>query len=307
MNPIDDIIPRKQEKQLQEILDMFSDYIEELVNMGSNILKWDIEKSTRIEDKTAYLFLRAFIEQIDAISILVRNSSIEPCRGILRTALEIFFSLEYLLEKNTEKRSKAFIVWFCQNKIKETQRHDGKSDLYKNLFALYKKDKLYKDIEPPVYDNADKIIKDFENDINSQYYKEAKDEYEKTKNKFKQRNKTKFDWFSQSEGPESILKLAEHLNHYVYYHEFYSIHSENVHGTYVMKGGFMNNDNFIGIRQIRNARESQLISQHCFKLCLRVFTKYVLKRTPSQKDQFKKWYMQIKPIYMDINSKVYIK
>ena len=88
MDPRQEIIPRILDSNLEKVLEEFGTGIDQLVNFGSNIIAWDMEKKDGgDEDLPPILFLRNFIEEIDAISILVRKSSIDSCNNLLRTAL----------------------------------------------------------------------------------------------------------------------------------------------------------------------------------------------------------------------------
>src|SRR5882757_387006 len=116
MSPVDEIIPR--ESDVQDTLNKFAQGIDDAVNFGSHILNWDTQANNKGGDHNLAIALqfRHFLELIDANSILVRNSSIDPGKLILRGMLETYFGLEYMLEKDPIDRAMAFLVCHAHHK-----------------------------------------------------------------------------------------------------------------------------------------------------------------------------------------------
>jgi hypothetical protein len=110
--PIRDILPRNEHQpELDELLLQFSNGIDEVVNFGTHILKWEVNEATgRDENIPVAMMLRHTLELTDSLSILGRHSSIDPCKPILRSILETLFGLEYILENDT--RNRALALWF---------------------------------------------------------------------------------------------------------------------------------------------------------------------------------------------------
>ena len=80
---IKEVLPRKQDKTLSKTLNQFARLIEDAINFGTHIAKWDAAKK-RKGDSTLppLLFFRNLLEIGDAISILVKKSSIETCNPL---------------------------------------------------------------------------------------------------------------------------------------------------------------------------------------------------------------------------------
>ena len=56
-------------------------------------MKWDADKGRAGDENTPpLLFLRNIIELGDAISILIKNSSIDPAKPLLRSLLKILLA-----------------------------------------------------------------------------------------------------------------------------------------------------------------------------------------------------------------------
>ena len=88
--PVKELLQREDIQPISLILDEYSKAIEEIVNFGSQILAWDLDALDGNEhDITASMMFRQYLELIDSISILIRRSSTDACKAILRNALEI--------------------------------------------------------------------------------------------------------------------------------------------------------------------------------------------------------------------------
>ena len=133
--PVNEILPKQIDLGLQQILDDFSLNIDEVVNYGTHILKWllDFSKGNGDENLPLTMFFRDMLEKADSISILVKNSSIDPSKVILRSLFELHLFIEYLNEKYFTDRSMSFIVWHTKDKLKINRSFKKGSQEYKNL------------------------------------------------------------------------------------------------------------------------------------------------------------------------------
>lgn len=276
---IKEFIPRNTDPKLQEILNNFSFHIDELVNFGSNIIKWETERVKIVdEDLPAVLFLRNFIEQIDAISVLVNSSSIEPCKTLLRTALENFFYLEYLFAKDTYERSMSFLLWNNINNNNYILRLNGKSDEYKKLLERFSKDEHLNGNTPTILPNADTLLEIGEKILLMPKYLPFKKEYERKKIK---------NWFSLFNGPKNIKELAESLGHHAMYDIFFRNFSASAHGTDIIQGKLIfNGTEELGILQIRDTKNAQDVTINCSNFCMMVYKTFINNRHPERMEEY---------------------
>jgi hypothetical protein len=91
--PNGDFIPRNiDDPAIQEILNQYSSSLEELVNFASHVAKWCAERIHGGEELAPlYLSFRHIFELIDAISVLVKYSCIDPCKILLRSVFEQYY------------------------------------------------------------------------------------------------------------------------------------------------------------------------------------------------------------------------
>ena len=305
MKPIEDFIPRTPSPDVQNILDKFTSWIEEIINFGSNIVLWDIEKA-KGEDEILppILFLRNFLEYIDACAILVKQSSTEPCNSILRTLLENFLSLEYLLQEKIHERSLCYIVWNAFHNKQLFLSMDGKSESYKKIESAYKKDKIFHDQKPFILQDIDIRLKNNERLLNLDKYKSTVNEYIRTKKSLK---KTP-NWFSLYNGPRNIEQLANKLGFNAYYEILYRELSSSTHGTAIIQGKIARNINYgVDIYQIRLPTGAQTITTFCLNLSTYLYKSYIHKRLSEKIYDFKAWINEIRPIFKALETKDLIK
>ena len=300
--PIKGVIPRELESGMAGLLDEFSRGIEETVNFGSHILHWDatINRGGDENFPPALLF-RHFLELIDSVSILVKSSSIDPCKLILRGALEVYFSLEYIFEKDSNDRAMAFLVWHVQNRMQRTKKFDPTREQGKQLQNAYKKDKLIGGYTLRENPQIEKEILNLEELLKTPIYQKAAEEYERMKNT----DGKNPPWYRLYNGPRNIEGLANYLNLIGIYEMLYRNWSGPTHGTDVIQGKV--SDNPLGgtnIVQIRFAKDAQDITSQSLFLVMHVFKKYIEKRIPEKYEDFRIWYVtSIRDFNLKVSSK----
>lgn len=302
MDSIEDFIPRHLEPTLKEILNEFSIEINNLVDFGSILMSWDMDKKAYQDDHLpATLFLRNFIEQVDAISILISACSIEPCKILLRTALENLLYLEYLLQNDTYNRSMAFLVWNNIINNKNIERLDPLSLEYKKIEVIFSKDKFMNTEKPPTLDNARSLLDIGNQILNTPKYQPTKLEYDRTKQKLK----GNMAWYSLFSGPKNIKDLAESLNHFILYDGFFRNYSAATHGTDILQGKLTGSDNEnLGIIQIRDPKNAKMIMQNCYNFCMMVYSNFVKFRIPEKQKEYNEWFLKIRKDHLNNMTKI---
>lgn len=292
--PCENIIPRTLEKDIASLLDDFSAKVEETVNLGSNILMWDIQNKNNsggTENLPILLFFRNYLEQLDACSILIKYSSIESVNNLLRTALENFLYIEYLLEKDTKRRSLSFIVWNTYKTISNYEKADGKSKAYLDLVESYKIDKIVSNFKPPILPDIEKDKKNSVDFLTQPEYKEISHEF---KNRLGKRKR--IEWYSLFGGPNNIRELANYLKYPAFYDILYQSFSSSTHGTNIIKGKITSDvNNRATIYQIRLPLNIEPLISFSILLSFHLYNDFTTKRHPDKVDLVKNWYLSLKP------------
>lgn len=284
-------------------LDNLSKSIEEFVEMGIKLLLWDGHKRAGGEDEdiVVLLFLRNILDLADSISLQVKNSAIAPCKPLLRTIIETTFGLEYLLEKNTRKRSLAFIVWNTHKRLKFYERLDQTNQNGKNFRKTLEKDFIYKDggVERHFENmNALEAKKNDEDLLKLPKYAKVEEEYQNTLKKTK-----KINWYTLYDGPRDIEQLAKRLNHHASYEISYRGLSDSVHGTNIFFNNLIKMDNGnVDIAHLRNPADAEQVTRDTLCYMLMAFNKFLSLRVPERKVEYGKWYFSVRGFYQSLIS-----
>ncbi len=287
--PIKGVIPRELDSGVAELLDNFSRGIEECVNFGSHILNWDAKiKRGGDENFPPAMLFRHFLELIDSVSILVKNSSVDPCKLILRGALEVYFSLEYIFEKETKDRSMAFLVWHNHKNIKRYKSFDPNQEQGKQMQNSFNKDKLINGINLKNNPKIQQSIANLERLLKTEKFQKGEAEYQRLKNAGEKNP----PWYRLFNGPKNIEELATRLNLAGLYEMFYRYWSGPTHGTDIIQGkAFENPSGGTDIIQIRYAKDAQAVTSQSMILLIKVFKLYISNRIPEKQQDFNSWYI----------------
>jgi len=293
---------REINPEVAKLLKQLSDVINKLPEFGAEIIKWDFERTAGGDYLLpGILFLRNFIGLIDAISILIRNSSVEPCGALLRTALETQFNLEYLLSGDQKRKAYCFLVWNTHRNIKLYKKVDGESEQFRQLKSKYAKDRFLKVMDPIILDDLVKpLMVNAEDLLNLPDYKPIEEEYKRTSSIIRNPN-----WFSLYDGPKNIEELAAKSNFSGLYEGLYRSWSNTVHGTDIIQGKVSHDQQKRAeIIQIRFPKDAQSMTLHCFNISIPIFRTFVENRTPQRLEDFNKWHLKISKITQSLTDSV---
>jgi hypothetical protein len=300
MQPIDEILP-KTPGDLKPVLDRLSSLLDESVYFGTYILKWDIEKLREGKDNNIpSVFLRNIIELADAISILIRNSSVDPAKNIFRSLLESSYSLMYMLEDNEKQRANCFIVYKSVEKIKQCNKWLSTEDSHNQFKIKLGKDNLDVNLSQ-FFDHPDflRVKKLREQLLEKPEFKPVYEEYHRTKKK----SNREFYWYSLYDGPKNFPELTEYLGKTISYEFYYRTFSDNVHGTSVEKGFANAGGGRAQIIQIRDYENVQELFSHTVAVLIELYLIFIRKRIPEKETEFLTWYDNFKISYLEITSK----
>lgn len=291
-NAIENILPRNQNEVTKE-LDKMSSILNHAVDFGTHLLNWESEKP-QIGDENIIpiLFLRNIIETADAVSILIKNSSVDPAKNLIRTLLENVFSLEYLLEANSKERSLAYTVWLTHNDLKFCEKMDLETQRGKQFAKEIEKDKIVNRVNSQseqialLKQNSEELLK-------LPDYVPIETEYQRTISMKKNPN-----WFTLFDGPLDIEQLAKYLNHHSLYEIVYRNLSNNVHGNDVFKSKLLKGKNGnVDIVQVRYPKDAQSIIVHAINFLLLIYIEILKKKLPERQVEFKKWHDEFRNDY----------
>ena len=294
--PNREVLPENPDEYLQKILNEFSANISEVVNFGTHLLVWDVRKPREGKDNhIPSLFFRNILELGDSISILMKSSSIDPGKILLRSLLENSYGLIYLLEKNERKRALSYMVWKAIKQIKNYKRFVSDYPSSQELKRLI----LEYDESFPIdkfFDREDvkEIIETKSSLLKMPEFDDVYKEYNRTKNKRKLRNPP---WYSLFDGPKNFLELSNYLDRSLIYEFQYRDYSENVHVTGIQKGIAKAGKDSGQIIQIRDFENCKDVYQSTIDNLIESFNVFTKKRIPNRDQEFRNWYLEFRQVH----------
>jgi hypothetical protein len=302
---IEDLLPRSQDENVKSLLENFAALIDNAINFGTHLMKWDAEKKRHgDENMPPLLFMRNILELGDAISILIKKSSIDTCKPLLRSMLENTFGLEYMLEKETEKRALSYIVWHTHKNLKLYEKLNSSTQSGKQFEKEIEKDRLLSGVgsffDNPILAPAKKNAEDL---LRLPKYVPIESEYQATS-----ATRKNPAWYSLFGGPNNIEQLAKYLKLHASYEILYRGFSGNVHATSIFQRKLIpNNDGTVDIVQIRYPEDAQSITQNATNILIMAYLVYYKSRLPEKNKEFQEWYSEFRIPYNKLSEKQYLK
>jgi hypothetical protein len=287
------LIRQLEDPKLAELLALFASKIEEAVNFGTHIIPWCYEQKFIIPPIG---MLRHTIDLCDAISILVKNSSIDPCFVILRSQLEICWELKYMLEKDTPKRAMAFLVWYTHNEINKAKKVDTSFPESKEFQKVLEKEIISADPILLSDPNIVRSVDELQDILNRPICLDAVNEYKKYTKENRRKPK---NWYSLYLGPKNVYELAKHLKQSAFYERKYRIWSESTHGTDIIAGKLVPD----GIKKIRSPIDTKEVTRNALNLATDTYLSFIKGFIPDKEPLFHEWFeKEIKKFLSDLST-----
>lgn len=286
------------------MITFFKEIIEELVNFGSHILKWDLEPKSVVqgdESIAPVMMFRHFLDILDSISLLTAAGSADTAKIQLRAAFETALGLEYLFEKNTRNRAMAYVTMDILNQIKTLKSLDPSGIEGKKLEAILQAETSITATDMAKKFDFKTLIAEKESVLQLPQYKAAYQGYLE----LKQKKVNHPAWYQYYNGPRNILGLASHLKKQALYELLYRKWSGAVHGSDVYLGKIANgaDPDKVEIVQLRYFKDIQEVVNYTQLFTLTVFRLYVKSRIPKRDDEFRHWYQTNRDRFMKLNEK----
>lgn len=301
--PLGEFIPREIDNpDIKRILDHISSLIEEIVNRASHVFRWGLDiVSTGDENVPGFLMYRNIFELIDSISVLIRNSCVEPCNIILRSLFESYLNFLYLFEKDFKIRGMDFLVCYRHNEIKSLGRFDPKEELYARFREKKAKDRIARDIPQKDVPDIDKRLLTRRRIFDLPSYKESRDEYERYKASHK--GKSPKHWYAMRGGPGDLYQLAERLELPALYDVLYRSWSELVHGTDIIKDKFsIEGPGLASFVQLRLPSDAPSVAVMACTIGLSIMRTFTNHYMPDKAKDNAEWYkVEIQDSFLNLN------
>jgi len=274
------------QEDVDELLGQFGNAVQETMHYGTKVLKWTIHSEDAKPDMVAILLLRNVLELLDAISLLIRNSSIDPCKPLLRSMVESIWQAEHLLTDDTELKAKCFLVWQCRKELRLLNRLHSASGGNEAVRGVWE-ECVRRDGQRRSEELATRKAH-LESVLQEDRNRAVAQEYARTKKK----HGSHPNWFSLFNGPRSIRELAVHLGHESDYGILYKNWSGFAHGTSIAKGKVsVNDDGTYNVVQLRYPEDAQFVAFFAMSLGIKFLRTIVKEYVPSRSREIGRWYV----------------
>ena len=286
-----------QDTNINDKLILFSALIDDAIIFGKALIEWDFEKGRKgDENLPPLLFLRNILELGEAISILIKNSSIAPCKILIRSLLENTYELIYLLGTEEEnKRALSFIVWDTHEDLKFYERLNSSTVKGKKFKKELGKDKFKKYINLKI--DRESLIHNTQ--ISEALLKSPK--YAEMETVFQQLPPgMKKKWYSMSSGKINIDQLVKYLNLNASYEIIYREFSTSVHATNIGGKLVPNSEGTVSMIQNTHTEDAIFLTQFTITFMKMSYEKYYESRIPERGQEVNEWYLDFNKRYQEL-------
>jgi hypothetical protein len=254
--PVKEFLDRERVRDISKpVIEIASPLLKEVVNYATNVLdKCQSSKKADKEEAFPLLALYAHIIQMaDSAEVLISNGCGPPGYLLLRSSYEARLSIRYLLEKDTDKRSIAWLIKYYDDEIAYLEIMDPTNPKGKEYREKHKDDDIYKIAGPPSLPGINEQIAKLRAKIEQPGFAEVYTEYKRRKTRTRQYP----EWYSLFGGPLSLKKLAEHFKEGAIYESLYRLWSKTSHANEATHAFFIRNP--IQIVEVASTTVSHLL------------------------------------------------
>jgi hypothetical protein len=225
--------------QVRELIDAAVPLLQEVVNYGTNVYQRCNQEVRSGSGEYNIAVLSLYLHQLemaDAIEVLIGSAAPGAARPQLRSSLEAVLSLEYLLERDTEQRGRAWLVAHVHRRIAELTGFAKRASA-QQLAAI---NKSLGD-NRKLLQNPDWVV------LDADYAA------------LKKKKGCRPAWYELGGGPGNLRDLASRLRHEHEYDQLYRqwssvVHADDLPGQLVaLAGGKM------GVRRLRDPKHFSIV------------------------------------------------
>lgn len=205
--------------------------LRDVVNYGSNLVPRCFVSSKRtLEDAIVLgVLVRQTIAMFDAIEILLSNAAVYPCHLQTRAIFEASLYLEWMLQKDTEKRAKYYYVANVrQERVWAMRTQSGSSENISYGKIMEPFGELFPETTKRLSLKGQEYLQQIDRILAQPLFQDIDNDIEAHRAK----RKAPYDppWYAPL-GPRSVRQLAEALKRLHEYETIYSPSSEVMHST----------------------------------------------------------------------------
>lgn len=297
IDPIPGLISRSTPDNVQAVLDQLADSLDNVVNFGTHVIAWFTECAPQGKDESipVMMLLRHMLELVDATSVLVRSSAVEPATVLLRSMFETKVYLAWLLKEDTRRRSLGYWACYVRKQIKADARMDPRMQQAKQLVKELEgtaAEGIVDEVETAGFD-FDAMRDRKENALEQPHFEEVMREFEEAKARYTPKGKKDPPWHFLFDGRKSLEELAADVGLSDWYHLRYREWSDIAHGFEVIQGKLIaEDDGKTSIVQMRSPLGVEDIYLYSATAATKVYLLVLEKYASEKVRELRKWYSE---------------
>lgn len=301
VDPVPGLISRRTPEDVQGVLDKLADSLDDVVNFGTRVIDWYSSKPQESDDVAIPLLmlLRHMLALIDATSVLVRSSAIEPATVLLRSVFETKVYLAWLLKEDTQRRALGFLVCFVQKQLKSASRLDPRTQQAKQLAKELEGtagEGLVTEVDIAGFD-FDAIRKSRESALNLPHFQEAVREFEEAKAKYTPKGRKDPPWYFLFGGKRNLEVLAAAVGMSDWYHLQYREWSDDAHASNIIQNKVTAEEGKASIVQMRSPIGVENIYFYSVTAATKAYLLVLEKYAPDKTEELRRWYSaEVQPL-----------
>jgi len=254
---------------------------------------WEHKKNSSTILKTdlaSLLLFRQILEMGDAINELIQVGCINASKALVRSLLEYYFQLKYLLNEEKERKALQFLYHY-EMRLKEYYENLAMPEKGGSYFEKLKNDKHLKndDISEEQKKVYKENVKKIETTLNGEDNKEIAKEYIRIQEKKKNPNTGKKGkvsyWYELYDGPTSIEGISIKLKEAALYQFIYRSCSSYSHGEDIVHANLESNDETTyKVSPLRDLRQLSIVGNNILLLielsCMLFLSKMIDDKKP---------------------------
>jgi len=251
-------------RPVEELLNDASSFIKEIRTCGLHIIDLIITDNKEIKDsstKVPMLISRDMLEYLDSVSVLMKKGCTYGAIPLLRTVLELYLSIMFMLKDDFENRAITYEVCHIHKRLEA-------GEFLKQNYG----------------EDVDDDIKVLQEKLGEPGYLEASCRWEK----YKEKNGYPPNWYKiTNRRCSSVKKLAEETGKLAMYNIVYSYYSMYAHGVMAL----VNQGDQLRITPLRTPHMVSLTCRFCLNLASDVYYRFVAVYLRTEdKARLDKWY-----------------
>jgi hypothetical protein len=208
-----------------------SDFIADQVKYGTLMFSQVLEDPEQGEvTEIVIMLFRQMLHIMDSVSILVKDSSLDSCRLLLRSYIEHAIQYSYLIRQETVTRSMWYQFFNYRRELAWMQRIDASTVEGRTFRKDLEKDPLFTGLRDSDYTSG--AVAAYKRRLAQPDFRPIQLEYDR----MTKANRKPKKWYSLYDGPQSLADLARATNMRVMYEMYYRRFSEHVHGNDILSG-----------------------------------------------------------------------